>query len=237
MKRCPQCRRDYTDETLNYCLDDGSMLVSGPASPGEPATALWPAPITGESSYQPANAAAEPKTVSAQATISNSIAVLPFKNISADPDNEYFCDGLAEELLNALAKIDGLKVAARSSAFSFKDKNVEIGEISRKLGVATVLEGSVRKSGDRLRISVQVLNASDGYHIWSETYDREMRDIFDVQDEIRLAVIEALQIKMSTNQMLTFSIANRPPLRADSPAFESTQTLPDKCPDLPPKKR
>ena len=200
MKRCPQCRRDYTDETLNFCLDDGTALVSGPASLGEPATALWPAPITGESSYQPANAAAEPKTTSAQAATSNSIAVLPFKNISADPDNEYFCDGLAEELLNALAKIDGLKVAARSSAFSFKDKNVEIGEISRKLGVATVLEGSVRKSGDRLRISVQVLNASDGYHIWSETYDREMRDIFDVQDEIRLAVIEALQIKLFGSQ-------------------------------------
>lgn len=193
MKRCPECLRDYTDETMNYCLDDGTILVIGSASLDEPATALWPPPITGESS---SSAPAHQTISTSQTNTSNSIAVLPFKNISTDQENEYFCDGLAEEMLNALAKIDGLKVAARSSAFSFKDKNVEISEIGRKLGVATVLEGSVRKSGDRLRISVQLLSASDGYHIWSETYDREMRDIFDVQDEITLAVVDALKIKL-----------------------------------------
>ena len=126
----------------------------------------------------------------------NSIAVLPFTNMSADPDNEYFCDGLAEELLNALAKIEDLRVAARTSAFSFKGKTANISEIGNTLGVKTVLEGSVRKSGNRLRITVQLVNAADGYHLWSERYDREMKDIFDVQDEITLAVVDALKVKL-----------------------------------------
>jgi TolB-like protein/predicted ATPase/Tfp pilus assembly protein PilF len=125
-----------------------------------------------------------------------SIAVLPFGNISNDPDNEYFCDGLAEELLNALSKIDELKVAARTSAFSFKGKNAEAREIGKTLNVNTVLEGSVRKSGNRIRINVQLVNAADGYHLWSERYDREMKDIFDVQDEITLAVVDTLKVKL-----------------------------------------
>ncbi|MFN7944133.1 MAG: protein kinase [Blastocatellia bacterium] len=127
---------------------------------------------------------------------SPSIAVLPFANISADEENEYFCDGLAEELLNALAKIDELKVAARTSAFSFKGKNAEAREIGKTLNVNTVLEGSVRKAGNRLRISVQLVNAADGYQLWSERYDREMKDIFDIQDEITLAVVDALKVKL-----------------------------------------
>ncbi|MGE0885280.1 MAG: protein kinase [Blastocatellales bacterium] len=127
---------------------------------------------------------------------SASIAVLPFANISADEENEYFCDGLAEELLNALAKIDELKVAARTSAFSFKGKNTEAREIGKTLNVNTVLEGSVRKAGNRIRINVQLVNAADGYHLWSERYDREMKDIFDVQDEITLAVVDALKVKL-----------------------------------------
>ena len=126
----------------------------------------------------------------------NSIAVLPFTNMSVDSDNEHFCDGLAEELLNALAKIDDLKVAARTSAFSFKGKYTNVSDIGQALGVKTVLEGSVRKSGNRLRISVQLVNASDGFHLWSERYDREMQDIFDVQDEITLAVVDALKVKL-----------------------------------------
>jgi len=125
-----------------------------------------------------------------------SIAVLPFSNMSADDENEYFCDGLAEELLNALAKIEDLKVAARTSAFSFKGKNIDASEIGNALNVKTILEGSVRRSGNKLRISVQLVNASDGYHLWSERYDREMRDIFDVQDEIALAVVDALKLKL-----------------------------------------
>ena len=126
----------------------------------------------------------------------NSIAVLPFANISADEENEYFCDGLAEELLNALSKIDELKVAARTSAFSFKGKNAEAREIGKTLNVNTVLEGSVRKAGNRIRINVQLVNAADGYQLWSERYDREMKDIFDVQDEITLAVVGALKVKL-----------------------------------------
>ncbi|HSE31046.1 MAG TPA: protein kinase, partial [Pyrinomonadaceae bacterium] len=126
----------------------------------------------------------------------NSIAILPFANMSNEAENEYFCDGLAEELLNALAKIEDLKVAARTSAFSFKNKNVEISEIGKTLNVKTVLEGSVRRSGNRLRISVQLVNAAEGYHLWSERYDREMKDIFDVQDEITLAVVDALKVKL-----------------------------------------
>ncbi len=132
----------------------------------------------------------------AETETGNSIAVLPFTNMSADEDNEYFCDGLAEELLNALSKIEDLRVAARTSAFSFKGKNANVGEIGEKLGVRNVLEGSVRRSGDKLRISVQLVNASDGYQLWSERYDREMKDIFDVQDEIALAVARALKVKL-----------------------------------------
>ena len=136
------------------------------------------------------------RTAAIAETKRNSIAVLPFTNMSAEAENEYFCDGLAEELLNALAKIEDLKVAARTSAFSFKNKKVEIGEIGRILNVKTVLEGSVRRSGNQLRISVQLVNTANGYYLWSERYDREMRDIFDVQDEITLAVIEALKLKL-----------------------------------------
>jgi TolB-like protein/lipopolysaccharide biosynthesis regulator YciM len=128
--------------------------------------------------------------------VGHSIAVLPFVNISNDQENEYFCDGLAEELLNALSKIESLHVAARTSAFSFKGKETDIREIGSKLNVATVLEGSVRKSGNRVRISVQLVNVDDGYHMWSEKYDRELKDIFDIQDEISLAIVEALKVKL-----------------------------------------
>ncbi len=126
----------------------------------------------------------------------NSIAVLPFVNISNDPENEYFCDGLAEELLNALAKIKELNVAARTSSFSFKNKNINISEIGSVLKVRTILEGSVRRSGNRLRITAQLINAADGYHLWSERYDRELEDIFEVQDEITLAVTDALKVEL-----------------------------------------
>jgi eukaryotic-like serine/threonine-protein kinase len=126
----------------------------------------------------------------------NSIAVMPFTNMSAEAENEYFCDGLAEELLNALAKIEDLKVAARTSAFSFKGKNVEVSQIGKTLNVKSILEGSVRKSGGRVRIMVQLVNAANGYYLWSERYDREMKDIFDVQDEITLAVVDALKVKL-----------------------------------------
>ena len=197
MKRCPECRRDYYDDTLLYCLDDGSRLLDGPSS-DEPGTAILSDPGAIQSGYPSGEAATAvfQSSSASQIDTSNSIAVLPFVNMSADADNEYFCDGLAEELLNALSKIEGLKVAARTSAFSFKGKNTDISEIGRKLSVKTALEGSVRKSGNKLRISVQLVNASDGYHLWSERYDSEMQDIFDVQDEIALAVVAALKLKL-----------------------------------------
>ena len=122
-----------------------------------------------------------------------SIAVLPFVNRSASIDDEYFSDGLADELLNVLAKIRGLRVAARTSAFHFKGKDTTIAEVGRTLNVATVLEGSVRKAGPRVRISVQLVKVSDGYHLWSETYDRTVEDIFAVQDDIAQSVVKELR--------------------------------------------
>lgn len=125
-----------------------------------------------------------------------SIAVLPFLNFSSDKEQDYFSDGLTEELLDLLAKVPGLHVAARTSAFAFKGKSEDIGSIARKLHVASVLEGSVRKAGDRVRITAQLINAGDGYHVWSETYDRKLTDVFAVQDEIAQAVVSTLRLKL-----------------------------------------
>jgi TolB-like protein/Flp pilus assembly protein TadD len=126
--------------------------------------------------------------------VQQSIAVLPFVNMSPDPDQEYFADGLSEEILNLLAKIPELKVIARTSSFSFKGKNEDVRDIGQALGVKTILEGSVRKSGERVRITAQLVDVSDGAHIWSETYDRTMNDIFAVQDDVAAAIVNALQI-------------------------------------------
>jgi TolB-like protein/Tfp pilus assembly protein PilF len=126
----------------------------------------------------------------------NSIAVLPFVNMSDDKTNEFFSDGISEELLNLLGKIPQLKVAARTSSFSFKGKGVEIPEIARQLRVANVLEGSVRRSGDQVRITAQLIRAAEGYHLWSQTYDRKMDDIFKIQDEIAGEVVKELKVKL-----------------------------------------
>ncbi len=123
-------------------------------------------------------------------TDEKSIAVLPFANMSADADNQYFSDGLAEELINALMRLPGLHVAARTSAFRRRD--LDIREIGKELGVATVLEGGVRRAGNRLRITAQLINVADGYHLWSDRYDREMADVFAIQDEIVEAIVNAL---------------------------------------------
>jgi serine/threonine protein kinase/Tfp pilus assembly protein PilF len=127
---------------------------------------------------------------------SPSIAVLPFMNMSPDPENEYFSDGLSEELINALSKLESLHVTARTSAFRFRGKDLDIREIGRLLNVATVLEGSVRKAGNRIRITAQLINVADGYHLWSEKYDRELDDVFAVQDEISLAIVAKLKVKL-----------------------------------------
>jgi len=126
-----------------------------------------------------------------------SIAVLPFANLSADKENEYFSDGLAEDILNLLAKIPGLKVIARTSAFAFRGKEQDIRKIAETLGVGNVLEGSVRRAGNRLRVTAQLINAADGTHLWSERYDRDMTDVFAIQDEIGQAISEALQVRLA----------------------------------------
>ena len=134
--------------------------------------------------------------VSGPFSANNSIAVLPFVNMSDDAGNEYFSEGLSEELLNLLAKIPQLRVAARTSSFSFRDQHLEIPEIASRLNVANVLEGSVRKAGNQVRITVQLIKAADGFHVWSETYDRTLDNIFSVQDDIAAKVVEALKISL-----------------------------------------
>ena len=127
---------------------------------------------------------------------SNTIAVLPFTNMSSDPEQEYFSDGITEEVLNLLVKIPELKVTSRTSVFSFKGQNVDIPTVAAKLGVAHILEGSVRKAGDRVRITAQLIEAGNDVHLWSETYERQLDDIFAIQDEIAREVVEALQIQL-----------------------------------------
>ena len=129
----------------------------------------------------------------------DSIAVLPFVSMSADPENEYFCDGLSEELINVLAKIEELQVTARSSAFAFKGRNEDVREIGARLNVQKVIEGSVRKAGNKVRITVQLINAADGYHLWSESYDRDLQDIFQVQDDISRTIANKLRKNLAAN--------------------------------------
>jgi TolB-like protein/Tfp pilus assembly protein PilF len=129
-----------------------------------------------------------------------SIAVLPFEDMSPEKDQEYFCDGVAEEIMNALNQIEGLRVAARTSAFAFKHKSEDAREIGRKLGVGTLLEGGVRKAGDKLRITVQLTDAADGYRLWSQRFEREPKDVFAIQEEIAANVVEALEIELSERE-------------------------------------
>lgn len=185
MKHCETCQASYADEALKFCRRDGGRLVGHQSvSDSSPTVVLDVSRGANEFDTQPVEGCAP------------SVAVLPFVNMSSDSENDYLCDGLAEELINALAKSEKLKVAARTSAFSFKAKHAKIGEIGRALNVSAVVEGSIRKSGNRLRVTVQLINASDGYHLWSERYDRRMEDIFDLQDDITLAVVNALRVKL-----------------------------------------
>jgi TolB-like protein/Flp pilus assembly protein TadD len=120
--------------------------------------------------------------------------------MSADQDQDYFCEGMADEIINALSRIDGLRVASRTSSFQFKNANEDSREIGDRLGVGTLLEGSVRKSGDRLRISTQLINVADGYQLWAERYDRELRDVFAIQEEIAQSIVEALAVTLSPRE-------------------------------------
>jgi adenylate cyclase len=136
-----------------------------------------------------------------------SIAVMPFTDMSPGKEEEYFCDGMAEEIINSLTQVESLHVVARTSSFAFKDRREDIREIGRKLNVGKLLEGSVRKSGNRLRITVQLINVEDGYHLWSERYDREMEDVFAIQDEISLAIVEKLKVNLLNKEKV--SVAKR----------------------------
>lgn len=145
-----------------------------------------------------------------------SIAVLPFTNLSADSEQEYFCDGMAEEIINALTKVRGLRVAARKSTLAFKESKEDVGEIGRKLHVETLLEGSVRRSSDHLRVSVQLTDVVTGYHLWSERYDQEVKDVFAIQDEIAQNVVRALQLILSKDERQALTKAST----TDSNAYD-----------------
>ena len=132
--------------------------------------------------------------------VTHTVAVLPFTNMSNDKEQEYFCDGMAEDIIHDLAHLEGLHVVARTSSFAFKDKNLDIREIGMKLGVQSIVEGSVRKAGNRLRITAQLINVADGYHLWSERYDRKLEDVFAIQDEIAKNIVQALEIRLSKRE-------------------------------------
>src|SRR5262249_3557025 len=139
----------------------------------------------------------------------SSVAVLPFRNLSRNPDNDYFCDGLAEELINLLSNLNGVRVAARSSSFRFRQKELDLREIGRQLNVTSILEGSIQWSGERIRITAQLANVADGFHLWSGKFDREMNDVFAVQDEIANAVVRNLETAL-IGQRETLSPRRRP---------------------------
>jgi TolB-like protein/Tfp pilus assembly protein PilF len=198
---------DMTPEGMQRTADatpaELSQIIGAPASQRWPAGVLALVGITALLAgawyvgRQSAPASAAAPTAGAVAGVSSaSIAVLPFVNMSSDPEQEYFSDGISEELLNLLAKIPGLEVAARTSSFSYKGKDVKVADVARELNVAHVLEGSVRKSGNQVRITAQLIKADDGFHMWSETWDRSLDDIFKIQDEIAADVVEQLKLTL-----------------------------------------
>jgi TolB-like protein len=177
LKRCiAELRRAFCDDARNPRVIEtiskrGYRLI---APIGAPATASAPA----------------------ETAAGDSIAVLPFLNMSADPENDYFADGITEEIIDSLAQIPGLRVVARTSAFSYKGKNIDLRIVGEQLQARNVLEGSVRRAGNRLRITAQLVNAVNGYHLWSERYDREITDVFATQEEIARAIAERLKMTL-----------------------------------------
>ena len=182
MKRCPTCDWLYEENTLKFCRFDGSLLVS--ESLHDDTTEFFPVVNISPNA---------PRTLP---PATYSVAVLPFTNLTADPANEYFCVGLAEELVRAFNRIENLRVTAPTSAFSFRGKDADIREIGKTLNVQAVLEGSIRRSDEKIRITVQLVSASTGYQLWSERYDRQMPETVDVTSELALAVVEALKIPL-----------------------------------------
>lgn len=189
MKRCPKCYQVFGEEALKFCRSDGTPLVATFSS--EAATMAFPIhEVTSETSKL------LPETTP-------SLAVLPFTNLTTDLSNDYICDGLAEGLVQALSRVENLKVTAQTSAFSFKGKDVDIRHIGNTLQVDAVLEGSLRKSNNRMRITVQLVSARDGYQLWSERFDRDVHDLLKVQDEITHALVDALQVKLRDHEQAT----------------------------------
>ena len=182
MRRCPKCKRVFDENSLKFCRADGALLAGD--SLNEDATIFFPSGAVSPVS---------PKTLP-EAT--SSVAVVPFANLTPDPANEYLCVGLAEELVQALSRIENLRVAAPTSAFSFKGKSADVRDIGRTLNVQVVLEGSIRRSKNKIRITVQLVNAKNGYQLWSERYDRQMSESSDVKGEIALAVVKALEVTL-----------------------------------------
>ena len=185
-----------TADVLSAVLRDDPKPLDGPAPLVQlVARCLRKAPADRFASASDLKAALREQAAPSAPT-GPSIAVLPFANISRDPDDEYFSDGLAEEIINALAQIPGLKVIARTSAFAFKGQHTDVRRIAEALGVRTILEGSVRRAGARIRVTAQLIAAADGSHLWSQRYDRELADVFEVQDDIAQAIALALKVKL-----------------------------------------
>lgn len=174
-------KREARYQTAAELLDDVAELIRGLHNSGSVSGF-----VTGERRFRP--------------PVKRAIAVLPFADMSPKKDQDYFCEGMAEEVINALSQVEGLSVVSRSSAFQFQGKNYDLREIGETLRVSVVLEGSVRQAGNRLRIAARLVNVADGYHIWSESYDCEMKDVFDIQDEISRAIVQALKIKLVGEQ-------------------------------------
>jgi adenylate cyclase len=150
--------------------------------------------------------AADAGTAPARVTDSPSIAVLPFVDMSPDRDQDYFCEGMAEEILNALTRVEGLRVAARTSSFQFKGRTADVRKVAKELGVSSVLEGSVRKAGSQLRVTAQLISAGDGYHLWSDRYDRGLEDVFAIQDEIATKITEALKLHLTRQDLPSLQV-------------------------------
>jgi eukaryotic-like serine/threonine-protein kinase len=206
LERDPGDRFGRADEMVRALSDHSSLDPPQPAasnavSPTSALTTSGKGKRDSEASVEPIAYRSTPNTANRLREIEQpSIGVLPFANMSENPDNEYFSDGITEEILNALARIPTLKVAARTSSFALKGKSLGITEIGQLLNVSTVLEGSVRRMGQRVRISAQLINATDGYHIWSERYDREIEDVFEIQDEIARTIVDRLKVKLTAAQ-------------------------------------
>src|SRR6516162_1307294 len=185
-----------TDDVLTHAISDLRHAFADDAR--EPRI-IETIPKRGYRLVAPVNAAGA-AAAPAASVARDSIVVLPFINMSTDPENEYFADGITEEIINALAQISDLHVVARSSAFSFKGRHIDPRVVGEQLDVRTVLEGSVRRADNRLRITVQLVNAADGYHLWSERYDREMKDVFAIQDEIARTIAERLKVTLEGDE-------------------------------------